>query len=178
MTLEQEIINTFTENTVSKLDLLSIFGNMSLLKKIAKVLAEPFRNNIDYVASPEATGWILGAMVAAEIDVDFIGIRKEGNAPYPKDRLIVQSYVDYSKKQKGLELRKDVMPMKSKILIVDDWIETGETTNTCISLIEKVGGIPLGIATLNIEKKVPIQQWIKKNIVLQQVGVTITLPTN
>jgi len=38
MTLEQEIISTFTENTVSKLDLLSIFGNMSLLKRIATKL--------------------------------------------------------------------------------------------------------------------------------------------
>ena len=178
MTLEQEIISTFTEGTVSKLDLLSIFGNMSLLKRIAKVLAEPFKNKIDYVASPEATGWILGAMVAAELDVDFIGIRKEGKAPYTKDRLIVQSYIDYSKKQKGLELRKDIMLMGRKILIVDDWIETGETTNACISLIERAGGIPVGVATINIEKKVPMQQWIEKNMVLQQVGVTITLPTN
>ena len=178
MTLEQEIISTFTENTVSKLDLLSIFGNMSLLKRIARVLAEPFRDKIDYVASPEATGWILGAMVAAELDVDFIGIWKKDKAPYTKDRLIAESYVDYSKKQKGLEIRKDVMPLNSKILLVDDWIETGATTNACLTLLEKVGGIPVGIATLNIEKKVPIQQWIKKDIVLQQVGVTITLPTN
>lgn len=178
MTLEQEIQKSFTKNTVSKLDLLSIFGNISLLKKITKVLAEPFRNKIDYVASPEATGWILGSMIATELNVDFIGIRKEGKAPYTRDRLIVESYIDYSKTQKGLELRKDAMPMNSKILLVDDWIETGSTTNACLSLIEKVGGIPVGIATLNIEKKAPTQQWVEKNILLHQIGVTMILPTN
>ena len=178
MTLEQEIISSFSENTISKLDLLSIFGNTQLLGKIVKVLAEPFRNQVDYVASPEATGWILGAMVAAELGVDFIGIRKEGKSPYTRDRVIVQNYVDYSKTQKGVELRKDAIPSKSKILFVDDWIETGETTNACLRLIEKLGSIPVGIATLNIEKKAPSQEWIKKSVVLRQVGVTITLPTN
>ena len=178
MTLEQEIICTLSEGTVSKLDMLSIYSDIRLLKKIANFLAEPFRNQVDCVVSPEATGWILGTMVAVELGINFIGIRKEGKSPYTKDRLITQSYVDYSKTQKGLELRKDAIPPKSKVLLVDCWIETGETINACLSLFEKVGCIPYGIATLNIEKIAPTQLWLKENIVLRQVGITVTLPTN
>ena len=180
MTLEREIIAALSKgkDTVGKLDMLSIYNDIRLLKRIACFLAEPFRGQVDCVTSPEATGWILGTMVAAELDINFIGIRKGGKSPYTKERLITQSYIDYSKTQKELELRNDAMSSKSKVLLVDCWIETGETISACLALLGKVGCFTYGIATLNIEKLAPMQQWINQEIRLEQIGITITLPTS
>jgi adenine phosphoribosyltransferase len=157
VSLEQEIKASLTRGVVGKLDMLAIYQDTNLLRRIVCELAKPFYGKVDYVVSPEATGWILGIMMANELGVKFMGIRKGGNSPYKKERLISQTYVDYSKTQKELELRYDALPKQSKILLVDCWIETGATISACLSLINRVGCIPYGIATLNIEKAASIR---------------------
>lgn len=178
MSLEQEIKDSLTSGAVGKLDMLAIYRNTDLLRKIVCELAKPFYGKIDYVLSPEATGWILGIMMANELEVKFMGIRKGGKSPYNKERLISQAYVDYSKTQKELELRKDAFPEQSKILLVDCWIETGATISACLALINKVGCIPYGIATLNMEKTATIRNCNLKDLVIKQIGVNVVLPTD
>lgn len=46
-----------------------------------------FQNKVDYVAAPEAIGWILGTAIAKELGVGFIGVRKGDKLPYAKKRL-------------------------------------------------------------------------------------------
>ena len=38
-----------------------------------------------------------------------------------------------------------------RVLVVDQWIETGGTMNAAIRLVEKVGGIVVGVAAIAIE---------------------------
>jgi adenine phosphoribosyltransferase len=48
-------------------------------------------------------------------------------------------------------LRTDAIAPKTKVLIVDEWIETGAQVKAAIELVERQGGIVIGIATINID---------------------------
>ncbi len=59
--------------------------------------------------------------------------------------------MDYSKIQKSLELRIDAFPAGARILLVDEWIETGTQVHAAIKLIESQQGIIAGVATINMD---------------------------
>ena len=67
---------------MGRYDLLPLFTAPGLFSEIVKHLASAFAVKIDYAASPEATGWILGAAIASELGVGFIALRKKGKLPY------------------------------------------------------------------------------------------------
>ncbi|HFQ3611468.1 TPA: hypothetical protein ACGVR3_002874 [Enterococcus faecium] len=71
-----EIRGILPRNSIGKYDLLTIFTHKTVFDKIVKVLSLDFQNKVDYVAAPEAIGWILGTAIAKELGVGFIGVRK------------------------------------------------------------------------------------------------------
>ena len=50
-----------------------------------------------------------------------------------------------------MELRKDAVVPNTRILLVDEWIETGAQMDAAIKLIEGQGGIVAGVVTINID---------------------------
>ncbi|PWU24192.1 adenine phosphoribosyltransferase [Candidatus Cerribacteria bacterium 'Amazon FNV 2010 28 9'] len=100
--------------------------------------------DIDLVACTEGRGFILGSAIAYCLHVGIVPLRYPGklkNATYSK------TYIDYSQKEKTLEIHQDAITKKQKVLIVDDWVETGATVKACIYLVEQCGGIVSGILT-------------------------------
>ncbi len=57
----------------------------------------------------------------------------------------IPAETDYSGKEKELQIHQDAFTKEDKVLIIDDWVETGETIKTAIKLIEKAGGKIIGI---------------------------------
>lgn len=106
------------------------------------------RVNFDCVAGIDALGFILGAALALRMRKGFIPIRKGGKLPVPADRV---SFVDYTGSEKSLELRSDALKVGTRVLVVDEWIETGAQVNAAIRLIEGQGGVVAGIATINLD---------------------------
>ncbi|HEX3358063.1 MAG TPA: hypothetical protein VHS31_13910 [Tepidisphaeraceae bacterium] len=102
----------------------------------------------DQVAAIDALGFILGTGISVRTQKGMIVLRKGGKLPVQTD---VENFVDYTGNQKSLEIRPDAIKRGTRVLLVDEWIETGAQIRAAISLIEQRGGIVAGIASINID---------------------------
>jgi adenine phosphoribosyltransferase len=59
--------------------------------------------------------------------------------------------VDYTGQLKSLESKQDVFKCGARILLVDEWVETGAQIKAAASLIEGQFGVIVGIAAINID---------------------------
>ncbi|CAH9018381.1 adenine phosphoribosyltransferase [Candidatus Nitrosacidococcus sp. I8] len=93
------------------------------------------RQNITAVAGIEARGFIFGSLMAWELGVSFIPLRKPGKLPY-KVREI--SYTtEYS--TAALEIHEDALSSKDNVLLVDDLLATGGSAKAACDLIKQLG---------------------------------------
>jgi adenine phosphoribosyltransferase len=112
-------------------------------------LAAPFRGEVDAVAAIDALGFVLGTAVALELGVGVVAVRKGGKLPVSALR---EEFVDYSGEAKALELRPDLLKQGQRVLIVDEWVETGTQVRAAAALIERAGSVVAGFATINIDR--------------------------
>src|SRR5438874_10051292 len=102
------------------------------------------RGNIDKVVGIEARGFILASPVAYHFGAGFVPVRKEGKLPWNSER---EEYaLEYG--TAVLEVHKDAIAPGERVLIVDDVLATGGTAKATASLVERLGGKVIGIATL------------------------------
>lgn len=118
-------------------DITPLLENPAVVKSVVKALVEPFQNQkIDAVAAIEARGFLFGFLIAQELSVPFIPVRKEGKLPYKK---ISQSYtLEYG--SASIEVHEDAVIPNWKVVIHDDLLATGGTANAAGLLIERLGG--------------------------------------
>ncbi|KPP74708.1 adenine phosphoribosyltransferase 1-like [Scleropages formosus] len=137
------------------LDPSRLYCNHQALSDCIADILQPFQNeSIDLVAGIDAMGFILGAAVATKLGKGFLAIRKAGHLCVSTWE---QAYVDYSGHRKVMEVRQDVLRPGLRVLLVDQWIETGGTMKAAIALVEK-----FGVAVVAIENTEG-GRWIKKN---------------
>ncbi|KAG7484786.1 hypothetical protein MATL_G00054030 [Megalops atlanticus] len=142
------------------LDPSRLYCNHQALSDCVKDLLQPFQNeSIDLVAGIDAMGFILGSAVATTLGKGFLAIRKAGHLCVQTES---QPYSDYSGREKLMEVRLDVLKPGLRVLIVDQWIETGGTMRAAISLVEKLGATVVGVAAVAIENSEG-GRWIKEN---------------
>ena len=127
--------------------LFSDFESFSAL--VDDLLAQLNTDAFDYVAGIDALGFILGTAISFRALKGFIPIRKGGKLPV--ETLSVH-FVDYSGQEKSLEMRVDAIKPGARVLLVDEWIETGAQVNAAIELIESQKGVVVGVATINIDE--------------------------
>jgi len=139
-----------TEPTGNRNDVTPLFADAVDFSQLVLDLADPFlQTEVDFVACVDALGFILGAAIARHLDVGVIPVRKGGKLPVPTDSA---DFRDYSGELKRLEIRKNVFPRGARVLLVDEWIETGSQIQAATTLIEAQGGIIIGIATISMDK--------------------------
>ena len=110
--------------------------------KVFRVLIDAFVHRYmdpalrpDVVAGLDARGFILGAVVAYELNVGFVPIRKKGKLPYDT---IEETYeLEYG--SATVELHTDAVTKGQKVLLIDDLIATGGTMMAGKKLLEKLG---------------------------------------
>ena len=61
-------------------------------------------------------------------------------------------FVNYTGRNQLLEMRKPALHPGTRVLLVDQWIETGGTMEGAIALVERQGGVVAGIATVCLEE--------------------------
>ncbi|MCD4706875.1 MAG: adenine phosphoribosyltransferase [Candidatus Sabulitectum sp.] len=138
-----------TKTSGNRCDVTPLFADADSFREMVSDLAEPFLNSgIDFVACIDALGFIIGAAVTQHLGAGLIPIRKGGKLPVETDSV---EFTDYSGKVKHLEIRKDILPQKARVLLIDEWIETGAQIKAAAALIESQGSIVSGIATINID---------------------------
>ncbi len=90
----------------------------------------------DLVAGIDARGFILGAVIAFELGVGFVPIRKKGKLPFDT---VEQSYeLEYG--SATVEIHIDALQRGQRVLLIDDLIATGGTMLAGKQLLEKLGG--------------------------------------
>lgn len=100
--------------------------------------------DFDVVAGPESRGFIFGTPIAYINRKPFVLIRKKGKLPCET----VEKTYDLEYGTATIEMHKDSIKPGQKVLIVDDLIATGGTTEAMIQLIESLGGKVVGIVVL------------------------------
>jgi adenine phosphoribosyltransferase len=99
---------------------------------------------IDVVVGVESRGFIWGAILAYELGVGFVPVRKPGKLPAETVR--AEYTLEYG--TNALEMHKDAIQPGQKALVIDDLLATGGTAKATCELVEQVGGEVVGIAFL------------------------------
>ena len=89
----------------------------------------------DVVAGLDARGFILGAVVAYELNVGFVPIRKKGKLPFTT----VEETYELEYGSATVELHTDAVKPGQRVLLIDDLIATGGTMMAGKKLLEKLG---------------------------------------
>lgn len=126
-------------------DISPLLADPIALQSACHTLAERARSFCaDAVAGLEARGFIFGPLVAQELGVGFVQLRKPGKLP---GATLSQSY----QKEYGtdtIEVQTSAIQAGQRILIVDDILATGGTLVAACKLIEAAGGTPVGCALI------------------------------
>ena len=97
---------------------------------------------IDKIAAVESRGFVFGAPLAYNLGAGFIPVRKPGKLP--AQTLHVEYSLEYG--TNVLEMHVDALQPGERVLVVDDLLATGGSARAVTDLVEKVGGIVVGIA--------------------------------
>ena len=90
----------------------------------------------DMVAGLDARGFILGSVVAYELGLGFVPIRKKGKLPFTT----VEETYELEYGSATVELHTDAIQPDQRVLLIDDLIATGGTMMAGKRLIERLGG--------------------------------------
>ncbi|MGV0985847.1 MAG: adenine phosphoribosyltransferase [Limnohabitans sp.] len=93
----------------------------------------------DVVAGLDARGFILGSVVAYELGLGFVPIRKKGKLPFTT----VEETYELEYGSATVELHTDAVKPGQRVLLIDDLIATGGTMMAGKKLLEKLGAIVL-----------------------------------
>ena len=100
--------------------------------------------DFDVIVGPESRGFIFGVPVAYMLHKGFVPVRKKGKLPCET----IEKEYDLEYGKAVIEMHKDSIKKGQKVLIVDDLIATGGTTEAMIKLIEELGGEVVGMVFL------------------------------
>ena len=116
-----------------------------LLDDLAADLADV---RCDVVAGLDAMGFVLGTALATRLGVGFLPVRKAGKLCVDTDRV---TFSNYSGRTQDMEMRQPAFAPGTKVLLVDQWIETGGTMDGAIRLVERQQGIVAGLVAIAME---------------------------
>ncbi|MEE9334474.1 MAG: hypothetical protein V3U65_10335 [Granulosicoccaceae bacterium] len=103
----------------------------------------------DVVAGLDAMGFVLGAGLAARRNVGFLPIRKAGKLCVDTDSI---EFGNYSGRVQNMEMRTPAFAPGTRVLLADQWVETGGTMDGAIRLVEQQKGFVAGLAAIAIEE--------------------------
>jgi adenine phosphoribosyltransferase len=130
-------------------DVSPLFADPEAFEALLTDLAAPFvPEPPQLVAGIDALGFILGTGLALRLGCGFVPVRKGGKLPGQADR---QTCIDYTGQEKTLELRAKAIPPGARVLLVDEWVETGAQMAAAIALIEAQGGVIIGLGGIQID---------------------------
>lgn len=125
------IVPDFPKPGISFKDITPVFFDPQLVRACASALADPFRSaGITKVIGIESRGFLLGPLVAQELDCGFVLIRKKGKLPGQTHEV---SY-DLEYGSATIEAHHDALHPGDRVLIHDDLLATGGTAEAAARL--------------------------------------------
>ena len=130
-------IPDFPERGIIFRDITSVLQDADGLQLAINGILDSVKDlDFDVVVGPEARGFIFGTPVAYVLHKPFVPVRKKGKLP----RETVSMSYDLEYGSATIEIHKDAIKPGQKVIIVDDLIATGGTTEAIIKLVESLGG--------------------------------------
>lgn len=143
-------IRNWTGNPRS--DLTHLLAQPHVFSALVEDLALPFlHESITHVATVDAGGFPLGGGVAYRLKAGVVLIRKGGHVDW---EAVSATCIDFSGKEKQLEITSDAVNESNRVLVVDDWSETGGQLKAALGLVEQLGATVVGAACLHIAPRV------------------------
>ena len=157
-------LNIMAPNTKGEkfawLDPTSIYINSEAFHDLLDDLITDLRTvTCDVVGGLDAMGFVLGSALATRIGVGFLPIRKAGKLCVNTDSV---SFSNYSGRTQDMEMRKPAFAAGTKVLLVDQWIETGGTMDGAIRLVQQQGGKVAGLVAIAMEDNEKTASYRKK----------------
>jgi adenine phosphoribosyltransferase len=122
-------------------DLTTLWKDGPLTKKVNDALCQyAKRLKPDKIVGIESRGFVVGAPLADRLGVGFVLARKPGKLP--GEKLRVEYELEYGKD--SVEMHSDAITQGERVLIVDDLLATGGTSDAARQLVEKMGGKVIG----------------------------------
>jgi adenine phosphoribosyltransferase len=110
-----------------------------LLAWIGTALADPYRTaGVTVVVGPESRGFLVGALVARELNVGFVEAYKHGGGQ------IIGDVVHAG----PLAIRRRLLTPGDRVLAVDDWLDTGRQLAAVQSIVGIAGATYVGAAVI------------------------------
>jgi len=149
--MHEELIRTirsvpnFPKQGIVFRDITTLLKDRSAFQRASDVLYEHYKDErVDKVVSIESRGYILGAVLAYRLKAGFVPIRKPGKLPA---ETISETYtLEYG--TDTLEIHTDAIHAGERVLVHDDLLATGGTVQAACRLVERLGGVILGVSFL------------------------------
>ena len=126
-------------------DLTTLFKDATAFRDACDALVERHRGiPLDLVAAIESRGFPLGGVLAHQMGVGLIPVRKAGKLPAAT--LSAGYSLEYG--EAVLEIHRDAIAPGQRVLLVDDVLATGGSAAATVHLIRELGGVVVGGAFL------------------------------
>jgi adenine phosphoribosyltransferase len=118
-------------------DITTLLEDPKAFRAICSIFHDRYVNEkVDKIVGIDARGFLFGAVLAYELDIGLIPIRKKGKLPY---KTISESYtLEYG--EETIEIHEDAISRGDRVVIIDDLMATGGTIAASAALVEKLGG--------------------------------------
>lgn len=139
MTLNRYIrdVQDFPKEGIVFKDITPLLADPKAVKECMALLINNLRERkIDKVVGVESRGFFFATLLAYELGVGFVPVRKPKKLPY--DKVSVSYELEYG--TDTLEMHTDAIKPGDRILIHDDVLATGGTAKAVCELVEKAGG--------------------------------------
>jgi len=129
-------------------DFAPLLRDPAFVRDAGAALAEPFRDaGVTVVVGVEARGFVLGALAARALGVGFVLARKPGSV-HPGAETELATEPDWRGRHVEVRIGADAVSVRDRVLMVDDWIETGSQARTARRLLARLGAPLVGVSVL------------------------------
>jgi adenine phosphoribosyltransferase len=117
-------------------DITPLLQNPKTFRLLIDVFVHRYMDaELDLIAGMDARGFILGSVLAYELNLGFVPIRKKGKLPF---HTVSEQYeLEYG--NATVELHTDACKAGDRVLLIDDLIATGGTMMAGKKLLERLG---------------------------------------
>lgn len=121
-----------------------------LLCQLGPALAELHRDaQPSVVLGVETRGMLLGPLVAVHLGVGFAEVRKDDHPEHAAEKLWSHATPpDYQDRSLQLTVRRHLLAPRDRVLLVDEWIDTGAQAATVARLVEDAEATWIGVAVI------------------------------
>ncbi len=130
-------IPDFPKEGIMFRDITTILSDKDGFKLAIDLMVEKLKDvDFDLVLGSESRGFVFGSPVAYAMNKGFVLVRKKGKLP----REVISEDYDLEYGKATLEIHTDAIKKGQKVVILDDLIATGGTTEAIVKLVERLGG--------------------------------------